>query len=231
MHRPAPELASSTCRHGVDRSRAGCLRLRWWTGARFGCGRNGHLTFAPDEPELAAQMRRHRCRTARPGSACAAALRSRRPPPCPGPAATGAGRPARQGDPQQAHPAAVRDRAIRPRLIVGSGRRLRLWQFRHSQISIEQRVRPRAAVVSDLFRQLGFNINHLQAGRPAPARADPEQPDATLRGCSGLPLYAVIELVEGVGLWLARRWGEYFAMIATSLGCRSRSMTSPGRSR
>ena len=27
-----------------------------------------------------------------------------------------------------------------------------------------------------------------------------------------------IEMVEGTGLWLARRWGEYFAMIATSLG-------------
>jgi Predicted membrane protein (DUF2127) len=28
----------------------------------------------------------------------------------------------------------------------------------------------------------------------------------------------VIEIIEGTGLWLARRWGEYFAMIATSLG-------------
>jgi hypothetical protein len=27
----------------------------------------------------------------------------------------------------------------------------------------------------------------------------------------------VIELVEGVGLWLGKRWGEYFAMVATSI--------------
>ena len=33
----------------------------------------------------------------------------------------------------------------------------------------------------------------------------------------GLPVYAVIELVEGVGLWLGQRWGEYFAMVATSI--------------
>jgi uncharacterized membrane protein (DUF2068 family) len=33
----------------------------------------------------------------------------------------------------------------------------------------------------------------------------------------GLTAYALIELVEAVGLWLMRRWGEYFAVIATSV--------------
>jgi hypothetical protein len=28
----------------------------------------------------------------------------------------------------------------------------------------------------------------------------------------------VIEIIEAVGLWLLKRWGEYFAMIATSIG-------------
>ena len=27
----------------------------------------------------------------------------------------------------------------------------------------------------------------------------------------------MIELIEGVGLWLGKRWGEYFAMVATSI--------------
>ena len=27
-----------------------------------------------------------------------------------------------------------------------------------------------------------------------------------------------IELIEGIGLWLAQRWGEYFAAVVTSLG-------------
>jgi hypothetical protein len=35
---------------------------------------------------------------------------------------------------------------------------------------------------------------------------------------AGLALYMVIEMTEAVGLWLYRRWGEYFAMVATSLG-------------
>ena len=33
----------------------------------------------------------------------------------------------------------------------------------------------------------------------------------------GLAAYALIELVESVGLWLGKRWGEYFAMVATSI--------------
>ena len=31
------------------------------------------------------------------------------------------------------------------------------------------------------------------------------------------PAYALIEVLEAVGLWLLKRWGEYFAVIATSV--------------
>jgi uncharacterized membrane protein (DUF2068 family) len=34
----------------------------------------------------------------------------------------------------------------------------------------------------------------------------------------GLLAYALIELIEAVGLWLLKRWGEYFAVVATSCG-------------
>ena len=34
----------------------------------------------------------------------------------------------------------------------------------------------------------------------------------------GAVVYTLLEVAEGVGLWLARRWGEYLAMVATSLG-------------
>ncbi len=40
-------------------------------------------------------------------------------------------------------------------------------------------------------------------------------PRALLYLAVGLAVYAVIELVEAVGLWLGQRWGEYFAMVAT----------------
>src|SRR5262249_46674871 len=34
----------------------------------------------------------------------------------------------------------------------------------------------------------------------------------------GLAGYGALQVVEAVGLWLLKRWGEYFAVIATSLG-------------
>jgi uncharacterized membrane protein (DUF2068 family) len=33
----------------------------------------------------------------------------------------------------------------------------------------------------------------------------------------GLAAYALLQLIEGVGLWLLKRWGEYFAVVATSV--------------
>jgi uncharacterized membrane protein (DUF2068 family) len=32
----------------------------------------------------------------------------------------------------------------------------------------------------------------------------------------GLLVYGLLELVEGVGLWLAKRWGEYLTVVATA---------------
>ena len=34
---------------------------------------------------------------------------------------------------------------------------------------------------------------------------------------AGVLAYGALQLVEGVGLWLMRRWGEYFAVVATSI--------------
>ena len=34
----------------------------------------------------------------------------------------------------------------------------------------------------------------------------------------GLLVYGILQFVEATGLWLLKRWGEYFAVVATSLG-------------
>jgi uncharacterized membrane protein (DUF2068 family) len=72
-------------------------------------------------------------------------------------------------------------------------------------------------VVRGLFHQLGYNIDNsklvglLHTALTLSSRT-------LLLLAIGLALYAVVEVVEGTGLWLARRWGEYFAMIATCAG-------------
>jgi uncharacterized membrane protein (DUF2068 family) len=70
-------------------------------------------------------------------------------------------------------------------------------------------------VIRDLYRSLGFDVTHskllgfIQHSFTLNSRA-------LLYLAVGLAVYAVIELIEAVGLWLGRRWGEYFAMVATS---------------
>ncbi len=181
----------------------------------LGCGRSGHVTFAPDEPELAAQMGAMlpdgkawqclRCGAYVPG-----------PPTRSGPAATA--------------PVVPRGKEIRSKLILrvfAIERYLRgvifgtfavfLWQYRYSQTSIEQRFDRELPVIRNLFRQLGFNITNSKLVGLLHHALTLSSKTLTLLAI-GLALYAVIELVEGTGLWLARRWGEYFAMVATSLG-------------
>jgi uncharacterized membrane protein (DUF2068 family) len=181
----------------------------------LGCGRYGHLTFAPAEPELRARM--HvltaggeawcclRCGAFVPGS-----------PDLSGPAASA--------------PVVPRGREIRSKLILrlfAVERFLRaivfgvaaygLWRYRYSRTSVEQAFDRELPVIRGLFRQLGFNIDHSKLVGLLQHALTLSNGSLTLLA-AGAAGYAVIELVEATGLWLYRRWGEYFAMIATSLG-------------
>jgi uncharacterized membrane protein (DUF2068 family) len=179
------------------------------------CGRSGHVTYAADEPDIRAQLAGQaangevwqclRCGAFVPG-----------PPALHGPAAQA--------------PSVPRGRQIRSRLILkvfAVERFLRalifgavsvaLWRFRSSQGSIERAFNRDLPAVRDLFAQLGYNIQHSRLVGLVEHALFLDRHTLTLLA-AGTAVYAGIELVEAAGLWLARRWGEYFAMIATSLG-------------
>jgi uncharacterized membrane protein (DUF2068 family) len=181
----------------------------------LGCGRYGHLTFAPDEPELRAQLRAGvaggdawrclRCGTFVPGE-----------PSLSGPAA--------------AAPVVPRGKQIRSvvilrlfaierffRVLVFAVAAYALWQFRASRGSIEQLFHRDLPIVRGMFRQLGWNIDNSKLVGLVHHALTLSIQTLTLVAL-GVTGYAVIALIEGTGLWLARRWGEYFAMVATSLG-------------
>ena len=179
------------------------------------CGRNGHLTFAPDEPELRARMSASTLQG--PAWQC---LRC-------GSFVTG--EPSLAGPAAQA-PVVPRGKEIRSKLIlrlfaierfiravVAAAVAYVLWHYRDSQTSLEHAFDRKLPLIADLFRQLGFNINNskfvglLHHALTLSTRT-------LILVAAGLAFYAAIEVVEGVGLWLARRWGEYFAFVATSLG-------------
>jgi uncharacterized membrane protein (DUF2068 family) len=181
----------------------------------FGCGRSGHVTFAPVEPELQARLHARladgeawcclRCGAFVPG-----------PPDLSGPAANA--------------PVVARGKEVRSKLILrlfAVERFLRaivfglaafgLWRYRYSRTSVEHAFDRELPIIRDLFRQLGFNIDHSKFVGLLQHALTLSNGSLTLLA-AGAAGYTVLELVEGTGLWLARRWGEYFAMIATSLG-------------
>jgi len=179
------------------------------------CGRAGHITYAPAEPELRAQLSAE--------TAWGEAWQCLR---C---AAFVIGMPQGTGPAAQA-PAVRRGVEIRSTLILrifAVERVLRalffaaaayvVWRFKNAQVSIEQTFQRELPIVRTLFRQLGYNIDHSKlVGLIQHALTLSPKTISLLVG--GLVVYAVVELIEGIGLWLAKRWGEYFAMVVTSLG-------------
>jgi uncharacterized membrane protein (DUF2068 family) len=179
------------------------------------CGWSGHVTYAPAEPELREQLigqtptgeawRCLRCATFVPGD------------------------PARSGPGQDA-PRVRRGKEVRSALILkvfAVERFLRgliflalaygLWRFKYARHSIDVAFDRERPIVRELFLQLGYNIDNSKLVGLIQHALTLSSGSITLLA-AGLAAYAVVEAVEGAGLWLARRWGEYFAMVATSVG-------------
>ena len=87
-----------------------------------------------------------------------------------------------------------------------------VWTFRGAQGSIQ------AAVERDLplLRSSGVKVDQMTAVHEL-EKALAAKPSTLMLVFVALLVYALLELIEGVGLWLLSRWGEYFAVIATSV--------------
>ena len=181
----------------------------------LGCGASGHVTFAPDEPALRDRLnaatregpawRCLRCGTFVIGEPLAT-----------GPAADA---------PQVRRAEQVRSALILRifaverffRALIFAALAIAVWRFSASRLSFEQAYDQALPPLRALLRDFGFSVQHskLLGLLHEAFTVDPR----TLRYIAlGLGAYAVIEVIEGVGLWLVKRWGEYFAMIVTSLG-------------
>jgi uncharacterized membrane protein (DUF2068 family) len=180
----------------------------------FGCARKGHLSYEPDEPELRSRLMAQTAggvawRCLRCGSFVTDGQHSR------GPAAEA--------------PLIRRGKELRSELLLrvfAVERFLRflilgaaaygVWRFRYDKAGIQRAFNDALPVIRDLYRGLGFDVNHskllgfIQRSFTLNSRT-------LVYLAIGLAAYAVIELVEAVGLWLGRRWGEYFALVATSV--------------
>jgi uncharacterized membrane protein (DUF2068 family) len=196
----------------------------------LGCGRGGHVTYAPDEADLRRQM-----------SAITEAGAGADPRADPG-AGSGPGEawqclrcgafvpgPPDGSGPAGDAPRVRRGKEVRSALILrifAIERYLRalvfgaaafgVWQFSDSRSSLQRAFNRDLPDVRRLYVDLGFSFQHSKLiGLVQHALRLNSRTLVYL--AIGLAAYAVIEVIEGTGLWLLRRWGEYFAMVATSV--------------
>ena len=87
-----------------------------------------------------------------------------------------------------------------------------VWTFRGARGAIQ------ATLDRDLpiFRAAGFKVDQMTVVHEL-EKALAAKPSTLVLLTLMLAGYALLEVVEGVGLWLLKRWGEYFAVVATSV--------------
>lgn len=178
------------------------------------CSRKGHVTYAPDEPEY-----RSKLEASTPLGDAWRCLRC---------GAYVLGPPHGSGPAEHA-PGLLRGRALRSAfilrflaierfvrglliLLLGIG----VLQFKSSQVSVRQLFDKDLKAATPLLNQLGWNAT--DSGLIHSIEKALNAKGSTLDLVAAfLIFYGLLQLIEGTGLWMLKRWGEYFAVVATSL--------------
>jgi uncharacterized membrane protein (DUF2068 family) len=178
-----------------------------------GCARHGHATYAPTEPRLAERLR--------VATSLGTAWRCLR---C---GTFVLGEPHGSGPAEDA-PTVLRGKALREATILrlfAVERWLRgavlallgygVLRFRSSEVTLQQqfdRLVPAARPLAALF-DLNLDTSPTVKRIQDLLHSDPGTLGLLAFGLFG---YACVQVIEGVGLWSLRRWGEYLAVVATS---------------
>jgi uncharacterized membrane protein (DUF2068 family) len=178
------------------------------------CGLRGHATFAPDEPELRARLR-----VDTPVGEAWRCLRCE---------TFVIGVPRGRG-PAEFAPEVPRGRLLRDRVlmrILAVERVIRavvlsllvigVLHVRSSRAHLRDTFNKDLPLLRPLADQIGWNVDDSRIVRHI-YEAFTLSSTTMLWIAVGIAVYALIELVEAVGLWGMWRWGEYFAVVATGV--------------
>jgi uncharacterized membrane protein (DUF2068 family) len=178
------------------------------------CGRRGHTTYAPDEPEL-----RERLHVETPTGEAWRCLRC----------ADFVPGPAEASGPAADAPIVLRGRALRDAFILrllAVERAVRgvlllvlayaLHRFSGAQGSLQKVFEQDLPLLKPLADRFGVD---LETSGPVKLirEAFGVSPHTLFLLTLGVAAYGALELLEAVGLWLLRRWGEYVAVVGTSI--------------
>lgn len=181
----------------------------------FACGVRGHETYRPEEPDIAGRVS-----TTTPAGEAWRCLRCGTFVP---------GAPARTGPAAQA-PSVPRGGALRDLVIM---RLLAIDRFVHflgltligSVIlaleltegdTLRSQFREAVPKLEPVATQVGWNVSDWKSLRMVEQAVD-LSPAAIIWIGIAVIGYGLLQLVEATGLWLGKRWGEYFSVIVTSV--------------
>jgi uncharacterized membrane protein (DUF2068 family) len=100
-------------------------------------------------------------------------------------------------------------------LLVGLGA-YAVWKFSNSEHSVQMLFEKNLTIFKPVAQHYGYDLDNSSVVTTIRKLFTYKHSSLDL-AAAALALYAVIELIEAIGLWLAKRWGEYFAAVATSL--------------
>jgi uncharacterized membrane protein (DUF2068 family) len=91
-----------------------------------------------------------------------------------------------------------------------------VWRFSNSEQALRKLFDQDLTVLRPVAQHWGYDLDHSSVVDEMRKIFTYKKSSLTIAAIA-LAGYAVIELIEGIGLWLAKRWGEYFAVVATAL--------------
>lgn len=178
------------------------------------CARKGHVTYAPDEPEYRA--------TLEASTALGEAWRCLR---C---GAYVLGEPAGAGPADDA-PAILRGKALRSAFILRAlaiERWVRggvlvllaiaVYRLKSTQPTLQQLFRRDLKALDPFFRQAHFTVSDSTTIQSIQKVLHAKQTTLGLI-FAGVLVYGLLQILEGIGLWSLQRWGEYVAVVGTTL--------------
>jgi uncharacterized membrane protein (DUF2068 family) len=91
-----------------------------------------------------------------------------------------------------------------------------VWEFREDRDAVQRAFNQDLPLLQPIANQVGWRIDDSSLIHTI--RTALQARSSTLGWVVvGLVVYGLLQLTEGTGLWLLRRWGEYFAAVATSV--------------
>jgi uncharacterized membrane protein (DUF2068 family) len=190
------------------------LRPRHFDWSLRSCGLHGHITYRPDEPELAERLRAD--------TAAGEAWRCLR---C---ESYVAGPPHGSGPAEDA-PLVLRGRALRDAFVLrllALERFIRglllvalsygVYRFNGARDALQRVFDDYLPTLRPLADKLGVDLQHTGPVKLIEEALNARHSTLTLVAF-GVLGYGALQLLEGIGLWLMKRWGEYVAVVGTSL--------------